>query len=307
MASKHCGDFITAPIASLINKSIETGIFPDDLKIASVIPIHKGGGKDDVNNYRPISILPTLSKIFERYIVTELQLFLHKTNVIHNTQSGFRRNHSCHTALTRLIDSWLKDLDNGKYVGAVFLDLKKAFDLVDHQILMHKLKLYHFSDKTLKLCGSYLSNRRQCVKIGIHESETLSISSGVPQGSILGPVLFLIYINDLAYASNNMNVDLYADDSTLHESGFDLTSVENSLQIKLYDVNKWCKNNNMAINPTKTTCMIIGSKYRLKNKPTLNLKIQNDCIRNVEVQKMLGLYIDNVLSWDAHTNYVCKK
>jgi len=131
------------------------------LKKARVIPIYKNGDKDDPGNYRPISVLPTLSKIFERHIATQIQSFFEKTNIIHKTQSGFRKNHSCNTALVRLIDTWMKAVDEGKLVGTVFLDLKKAFDLVDHQILLYKLKLYHFSETSLKLFHSYLSEHNQ--------------------------------------------------------------------------------------------------------------------------------------------------
>lgn len=157
---KHCGDFITPCIASIINNSIMNGIFPDSLKTARVLPLFKLGCKDDPSNYRPISILPTISKIFERHIANQVQDYFHSTNIIHTKQSGFRKNHSCCTALTSLIDAWVKDIDSGKIVGAVFLDLRKAFDLVDHEILLHKLNLYHFSENSIKFFKSYLSNRK---------------------------------------------------------------------------------------------------------------------------------------------------
>ena len=167
-------------------------------------------------------------------------------------QSGFRKNHSCHTALTHLIDTWLKDIDSGNYVGAVFLDLRKAFDLVDHEILIHKLKLYHFSENTVKLFESYLSNRHQLIKIKNLKSDILSIKSGVPQGSILGPLLFLLYMNDIASISNTGSTDLYADDTTICESSNDLRKIQIQLQIRLNLINNWCTQNNMLIHPAKT-------------------------------------------------------
>jgi len=156
---KHCGDTITACIASIINNSISSGIFPDTLKTASVMSIFKSGITDLAENHRPISILPTVSKIYERHIASQLQDYFSSTNILHKTQSGFRKQHSCQTSLTRLIDTWIKYIDNGKLIGTVFLDLKKAIDLVDHKILLYKLNLYHFSPKSVSLFTSYLLNR----------------------------------------------------------------------------------------------------------------------------------------------------
>jgi len=149
----------------IINKCVSEGVFSDSFKTASVIPfIHKNGSKLDPNNYRPISILPTLSKLLERHISTQLLSFVTKHNVIECNQSGFRKLHSCCTALN-LIDKWLKYVDDGKYVGVVFLDLKKTFDLVDRDVLLHKLDLHHFSTSALHLMKSYIYDRFQHVKI----------------------------------------------------------------------------------------------------------------------------------------------
>ena len=303
---KLCKDYLTMPIASIINKSIATGCFPDQLKLASVIPLHKGGNRDDPNNYRPISILPTISKIFERHISNQLNIFFDRTNIIHERQSGFRKHHSCQTALIRLVDSWLSDLDSGNIIGAIFLDFKKAFDLVDHQILIHKLKLYHFSDRSINLFKSYLTNRYQIVKSEGVQSSSLPITSGVPQGSILGPLLFLLYVNDLPIVTK-CEADLYADDSTLHKSSKKIDVIQNELQNDLSIVQSWCNYNNMAINPKKTTYMLIGSKHKLKNSRDLNLKIENNTICRVKTQKLLGTYIDECLTWKTHIDKTCLK
>ena len=304
---KQCGDTITIAIASIINKSINKGIFPDKLKCARVLPLFKSGSRDDPNNYRPISILPTISKIFEKHVAKQIQSYFRDTQIIHIKQSGFRNNHSCSTALTSLIDAWVKDIDSGKLVGAVFLDLRKAFDLVNHDILLNKLKLYHFSENTIKFFKSYLSGRQQLVEIGRTRSEPLLVTSGVPQGSILGPLLFLLYINDLALSNNDINIDLFADDSTVYKPGVNLIEIETKLQADLNCIQKWCKNNGMVLHPGKSKCMIMGTPNRTKQLSDLHLEIHGTYIESVTVQKLLGVYIDNNLKWHAQTDYVCKR
>ena len=304
---KYCGDIIIPSITYIINSSISTGIFPDKLKEARVLPIFKGGCNDKTENYRPISILPTISKIFERHIADQIHKYLDKTNVLHKTQSGFRKHHSTLTALTRLIDAWINDIDSGKLVGTVFLDLRKAFDLVDHDILIYKLKLYHFSEKSINLFKSYLSNRQQSVVVGNVQSNKLVMQSGVPQGSILGPLLFLLYINDMTFSCNDLNIDLYADDSTMFQSGFKILDIQTRLQKNLDEIDKWCTLNNMALHPKKTKCMVIGSRYMLQHSNQLSLKIGDTVLENVTEQKILGVYIDNMLNWHVQIDYVCKK
>jgi len=179
--------------------------------------------------------------------------------------------------------------------------------LVDHQILLYKLKLYHFSETSLKLFHSYLSNRTQTVKLGNLQSEFLPVKSGVPQGSILGPLLFLIYINDISFQCPDLNIDLYADDSTIYQADFILDTIQRKLQLNINSIDDWCKLNNMAINPTKTTCMTIGTTFKLKNADSLHLTIDSQTLKNVSNQKILGVCVDNTLNWHTQINNVCKK
>ena len=177
---KTIGQTLSPSIAALINKSILTGKFPDKLKIAKVFPIHKSGSKSDPCNYRPISILPTISKIFERHVNRHLMSYLNKYCLIHETQSGFRQKHSCQTALVKLIDQWLACIDKGDIVGSIFIDLRKAFDLVDHKTLIRKLSTYKCSQSSLQWFISYLESRQQTVDYGHGTSRLSFIKSGVP-------------------------------------------------------------------------------------------------------------------------------
>ena len=220
----------------------------------------RGGSKDDPNNYRPISILPTLSRIFERHVANQLNKYLQNINVLDEHQSGFRQHHLCQTALIRLVISWLTSMDEGNIMGAVFLDFKKAFDLIDHKVLLHRLKMYNFSSNALKLFESYLTNRTQAIRTAVACSNYLPLMSGVPQGSILGPLLFLLYVNDLPLEINS-DTDMYVDD-TFHCKGKDINEIQLTLQSDINKPQRWCMKNNMAINPTKTTCMIVGSKQK---------------------------------------------
>ena len=173
------------PLARLINRSIETGVFPSQLKIAKVFPVFKGGEKSDPSNYRPLSILPTVSKIFEKHVNKHLMAYLNKYKLLHENQSGFRKNHSCQTALVKLVDDWTKFIDKGEMIGALYIDFRKAFDLVDHNILFRKLSLYRCSPSAINWFKSYLSSRQQTIESEEGLSEFAHVRSGVPQGSIL--------------------------------------------------------------------------------------------------------------------------
>lgn len=301
--------YIVNEITYLCNQSIKMSTFPKKWKEAKVTPLFKKGCCEDVNNYRPISILPTISKLLEKHVHDSLMHHINMHGLLHNTQSGFRQNHSCETALLSMVESWLDALDNGKLIGVLFIDFKKAFDLVDHEILLSKLQLYGLSKETCSWFKTYLTQRQQLVSLSDIRSDFQTVMYGVPQGSILGPLLFLLFINDLPLYVNDIHAELYADDTTLFDIQDSLTDIEQNLQAALNKLHIWCKSNGMVINTDKTKLMLLTTsqkRLRLENE-CLNLKYTNGSIGKTSHEKVLGVFVDHNLSWSEHIKYLSKK
>ena len=223
--------------------------------------MYKSGNSADPSNYRPISIVSVLSKPLEKHINKHLLLHLNSYNLLHPSQSGFRKKHSCQTALTSLVEQWLTNINNNEFNGAIFVDFKKAFDVIDHVLLLRKLSFYGMSDTALKFFQSYLTNRQQCVTVGAKTSPLSTLKFGVPQGSVLGPILFSLYINDLPLYIETL-CELFADDTSLHSHHTNLDALIDSLQHSIDNLIDWTEMNHMALHPDKTKFMLITTRQK---------------------------------------------
>ena len=293
---KQCKPIISNQLTSLINLSIDTGVFPDSLKKAQVTPLHK-----KKTNYRPVSVLPVFSKIFEKVFETQLSDFF--DTIFNPFLCAFRRGHGCQTTLLRLLEDWREALYKNYYIASVLMDLSKAFDCLLHAIPLDKLSAYGVSDNSVSLLKSYLSNRKQQIKVNSVLSNWADIHKGVPQGSILqlGPLLFNVFINDIFLFIKDNSLYNYADDNTLSfgSPDFDLL-----ISTQEYDSNhliEWFKINKMQANPDKFQDLAVGKKTYEK-RPTIN--IQNFELTCEDSVKLLGIEIDYQLNFDTHISTI---
>lgn len=294
-----------APIlATIFNESLVEGVFPDCLKIARVIPIFKAGNSKLTKNYRPISMLPFVSKIFEKLMCTRVNDYLNSRRILSKRQFGFIKNSSTSDALLEFIDNILESLDNKHSIIAVFLDFSKAFDTVNHAILLKKMYHLGFRGSIYNWFKSYLSNRKQFVSIKEDISVMCDIKMGVPQGSVLGPLLFLIYINDMSQSSSNLKFIHFADDTTVFASGQNLDEVAEVVNAELTKIDEWLKSNRLSLNVDKTNYMIISNS---QSQPSIDLQIRGKSIKKVNNVKFLGVVLDDRLDFKLNTNAVINK
>jgi hypothetical protein len=313
---KKCYPKIVHALTYIINLSLSTGKFPEQLKMAKVKPLYKKGLETEVENYRPVSLLSGFSKILEKIIKRRLLSFLNKYSIISTKQHGFWKGRSTNTAIADLIEKVYKSLDEKEISIGVFLDLSKAFDLVDHDILLRKMSRMGIRGIALKWFQSYLENREQRVEITYRCIETNDITSclsqkrhikyGVPQGSVLGPVLFLIYINDLETSIKDGRPTFFADDTSIFLAATNASDVQKKINKTINGLMDWFERNKLVINKGKTVAI---SFYQPQKKQTEYppIKLNDTDISYVDQTKFLGVWVDKNLKWCAHTQQLANK
>ena len=296
---------LSEPISHMINQSFKEGIFPNMLKVAKVIPVYKSGSSDVCSNYRPISLLSNISKILEKTMHIRVCEFLERLNVIYEKQFGFRKNHSTNHALLNLVTSVSDILDNGDYACGLFLDLQKAFDTVNQSIILDKLDIYGIRGVCRNWFSSYLRGRKQFVAIDHDKSDVTNIECGVPQGSILGPLLFLIYINDFRNCLSSGTAQHYADDTVILYTERSIKRLRSTMNRDIANVCDWLCANRLSLNAGKTEVLL----FHPKNKPCdsrFTLKIKSKKIFISNKVKYLGVILDAHLSWRSHLSELSK-
>ena len=298
---KNNSDICSEPLQEIFNNCIGNSTFPDELKCADVSSLHKQKESTVKKNYRPISVLPTVSKVFERLLVKQVEA--HIEQYFSTLLCGFRKGYNTQQALVRFLEKTKLCIDVGGKVGAVMMDLSKAFDCLRHDLLIAKLHAYGFSHDALSLIYSYLHNRQQRVKVNGSFSSWKQLTLGVPQGSVLGPLLFNIYINDLLFSLNNTDVCNYADDTTLFACDIDTDSVVTRLELDSARAIKWFSDNYMKLNEDKCHLLTFGNI----SDDSVSVRIGSSIITNSTEEKLLGVTLDSKLTFEQHVSNLCQK
>ena len=299
---------IAGPLTKLFNQSIQSGKFPDILKCANVIPLYKKGAKTDINNYRPISLLNVFSKIYEKVMKKFLVSFLDSNKILSKAQYGFQRNKSTEDVLIQFSKNIYEQLNKSNSVLSIFIDFSKAFDTVPHKILLDKMENYGIRGNVLKWFEDYLTNRTQSTSFENCSSSPKKTPMGVPQGSVLGPLLFLIFINDLPNVSKLFYTLLFADDATLSLCGHCPKLLVNIANNELWKFNVWCIANRLTVNTIKTFYMLFSNRS-VNLLPPLVMKsnYNYDPISKVNFTKFLGVHYDSDMSFKTHINSLTQR
>ena len=293
-------------LLQIFNASLASGLVPNSWKKATVIPLKKCGNSTDVNNLRPISLLPIQGKMLEKIIHKRLLSHLDENKLLDQKQGGFRPNHSTIDTIVKFSENIYKQVNEGDVVIATYIDLKKAFDTVNHSILIQKLRKVGIKNTNLIWIENYLTNRSQTTLANGIASSSRPVRCGVPQGSVLGPLLFLIYVNDLGHTLNASNHFLYADDTVIFHSGKNINVITNTLQADLNSYGSWCKANKLTINTKKSNFVIYGTNQKLAHIRDCQIKLNNEPLARTHSYKYLGVYLDERLNFNAQIDNCCK-
>lgn len=296
--------WISKYLLIIFRVSLETSSIPDDWRRAKIIPVLKSGSKFEPSNYRPVSLTSTCCKVMEHIIFKSIISYLERNNLIYNQQHGFRSGLSTLTQLAEITNDLANAINTNSQVDAIFLDFSKAFDLVPHEDLITKLKAFGIDDTLISWISSFLQNRTQCVAVNTHTSDSLHVYSGVPQGSVLAPLLFLIYINDIQFCIQSpIQMRLFADDCVVYtvvRHSEDQIGLNNSLK----NISDWCQKWGMRLNASKTKCLTFTNK---KHPLNFSYTLENNELPKSDQVKYLGVTLSANLSWEPHIDTVCKK
>ena len=301
---KEAFSYLVTEVTFMFNLSVEMFSFPDAWKKALVVPIPKQGNSTKVQNYRPISLLPLPGKILEKLVHGQLTSYLESESLLVDFQHGFRRGHSTVHSIAQFTDYVSKKIDTGQPTIAAFIDFRKAFDCVQHNVLLQKLRGLNLDEGLLAWVGSYLENREQRVYANSIYSSYQYIKQGVPQGSVLGPLFYIIYANDIAEVVGKCKIAMYADDTVLYMSHKNHEVAERAIKDDLNSLATWCERNSIMANTDKTKIMIFGSSRTLKNLPPCEIKFGADPLQVVSSYKYLGLTLDSQLNYNKHVNNI---
>lgn len=297
---KDNADIYCGKVTKIINDNLNNNTFPDSLKLADVNPVFKKNHRTNVENYRPVSVLTYASKIFER--ILQNQILDHMSEFLSKYLCGYRKGYSSQHALISMLERFRKSLDEKVFSAAMLMDLSKAFDCMDHELLLAKLNEYGFSKSALRIIHSYLNNRWQRVKVHHSFSQWEELLLGVPQGSVLGPILFNIFLNDLLWFITEGEVCNYADDTTLYNSNKDLNILHNNIELDSANAINWFKMNKMKLNPDKCKLLVVGQKDH-----PVTVKVGDFVIEEQDKVELLGITIDNKLTFREHLKGKIKK
>ena len=298
--------FLSDKLTKIINLSLAQGIVPSSWKHAVVIPLHKGGSDKEVNNFRPVSLLPIQGKLIEKIVHKRIVEWLDQNNILDSRQGGFRKGHSTTDTTVNFVNDLYSAINDEKVTIAVYIDLRKAFDTVNHQILCRKMENYGIIDQNLTWIRSYLSDRTQSVFVNGTTSNEEPISCGVPQGSVLGPLLFLIYVNNMKNSLSVSSYHLYADDTVIYYSGNQIADIVPFLQSDLNSYYNWCNINCLTLNVKKTKFVMYGTRSRVKKMKNVVLNLGGNQIFCEPSYNYLGIVLDSSLSFKKHMDQCAK-